>query len=83
MNMRLMPDQTDLHPHRWLSASIATARAPDTKWRLSHLLDPSGCAANSRRLIPSGHKHPRARGSSLTRAVPSLRLTGRARPQSP
>jgi hypothetical protein len=83
MNTRPMPDQTDVHPHHWPSAGIATARAADTKWRLSYLLDPSVCAANRRRLMPSGHKHPRARGSGLTRAAPSPRLTGRARPQSP
>jgi hypothetical protein len=83
MNTRLMPDQTDLHPHRWRCAGIATARAPDTKWRLSHRLDKSVCAANRRRLMPSGHKQPRARRSGLTRAVPSPRLTSRIRPQSP
>jgi hypothetical protein len=83
MNKRLMQDQTDAHPHRWPSAGIATARAADIKWRLSHLLDPSVCAANRRRLTPSGHKHPRARDSGLTRAAPSPRLTDRARPQSP
>jgi len=58
MNSRLMPDQTDAHPHRWPSAGIAAARAADTKWRLSHLLDPSVCATNRRRLMPSGHKYP-------------------------
>jgi hypothetical protein len=83
MNTPLIPDQADAHPHRWPSAGIATARAPGTKWRLSHLLDPSVCAANRRRLMPSGHNHPRARGSALTRAARSSRLTGRARPQSP
>ena len=83
MNTPLIPDQTDVHPHRWPSAGIATARAADTKWRLSHLLEPSVCAANRRRLMPSGHKHPRARGSGLTRAVPSPRFTGRTRHQSP
>ena len=83
MNTPLIPDQADAHPRRWPSAGIATARAAGSKLRLSHLLDQSVCAANRRRLIPSGHKHPRARGFGLTRAVPSLRLTGRARPQSP
>ena len=83
MNTRLMPDQTDAQPHRWPSASIATARAADTKWRLSHLLDPSVCAANRRRLMPSAHKYPRARATALTRAAPSPRRTGHARPQSP
>ena len=34
MNSRLMPDQTDAHPHRWSSAGSAAARATDTKWRL-------------------------------------------------
>ena len=83
MNTRLMPDQTDLHPHRWPSAGIATAHAADTKWHLSHMLKPSVCAANRRRLMPSGHTQPRARRSGLTRAVPSPRLTSRTRPQSP
>ncbi len=83
MNARLMPDQTDTHPHRWPSVGIAAARAADTKCRLSHLLDPSVCAANRRRLMPSGHKYPCAPGSGLTRAAPSPRRTGRARPQSP
>ena len=81
MNTRLMLDQTDAQPHRWPSG-IATARAADTKWRLSHLLDPSVCAANRRRLMPSGHKNPRARASGLTHAVPSPLRTGRGRPQS-
>ena len=80
MNMRLMLDQTDAHPHRWRCAGIATARAADTKWRLSHLLEPLVCAANRRRLMPRRHKHPRARGSGLTRVAPSPRLAGRARP---
>jgi hypothetical protein len=83
MNTRLMPDQTDAHPHRWPSAGIATARAAGSKLRLSHLLDQSVCAANRRRLMPSRHNHPRARASALTRAARSSRLTGRARPQSP
>ena len=83
MNTPLIPDQADAHPHRWPSAGIATARAAHTKWRLSHLLDPSVCAANRRPLMPSGYKPPRARGSGLTRAAPSPRLAGRARPQSP
>ena len=83
MNSRLMPDQTDAHPHRWPSAGIAAARAADTNSRLSHLLDPSLCAANRRRLMPSGHKYPGAPGSDLTRAAQSPRRTGRARPQSP
>ena len=83
MNSRLMPDQIDAHPLRWPSAGIAAARAADTKWRLSHLLDPSVYAANRRRLMPSGHKYPRAPGSGLTRAARSPRRTGRARPQSP
>ena len=83
MNTPLIPDQTDAHPHRWPSAGIATAGAAHTKWRLSHLLDQSVCAANRRRLMPSGHKYPRARGSRLTRAAPSPRLTGSTRPQSP
>ena len=82
MNTRLMLDQTDAHPRRWPSAGIATAPAADTKWRLSHLLDPSGCTANRRRLIPSGHKNPCARASGLTRAAPSPLRTGRGRPQS-
>jgi len=81
MNTRLIPDQTDAHPHRWPSAGIATARAADTRSRLSHLLDQSVCAANRRRLMPSGHKHPCPRGSGLTRAAPSPRLTGRDQPQ--
>jgi hypothetical protein len=83
MNSRLMPDQTDAHPDRWPSAGIAAARAADTKWRLSHLLDPSVCAANRRRLMPSGHKFPGAPGSGLTRAAPSPHRTGSAPPQSP
>ena len=83
MNSRLMPDQTDAHPHRWPAAGIATAHAADTKWRLSHLLDPSVCAANRRRLMPSGHKYRCARASGLTRAARLRRLTGRAQPQSP
>lgn len=83
MNTRLMPDQTDAQPHRWPSAGIATARATDTKWRPSHLLDPSVCAANRRRLMASRHKYPCARASGLTRAAPLPRRTGRDRPQSP
>jgi hypothetical protein len=83
MNTPLMPDQTDVHPYRRPSTGIATARAAGSKLRLSHLLDQSVCAANRRRLMPSRHNHPRARGSALTRAAPSSRLSGRARPQSP
>jgi hypothetical protein len=83
MNTPLMPDQTDAHPHRWPSPRIATTRAAGRKLRPSYLLDQSVCAANRRRLMPSHHKHPRARGSALTRAARSSRLTGRARPQSP
>ena len=66
MNSRLMPDQTDAHPHRWPSAGNAAERAADPKWRLLHLLNPSVCATNRRRLMPSGHKYPRAPGSGLT-----------------
>jgi hypothetical protein len=29
MNTPLMPDQTDVNPHRWPSAGIATARVDD------------------------------------------------------
>ena len=83
MNMRLAPDQADLHPHRRPSAGITTARAADTKCRLSHLLNPSGCAANRRQPMPSAHKYPRARGSGLTRAEPSPHLPGSTQPQSP
>jgi hypothetical protein len=83
MNSRLMPDQTDAHPHCWPSAGFATARAADTKWRPSHLLDPSVCAANRRRLMPSGLKYPCARASGLTPTARSPRRTGRDRPQSP
>jgi hypothetical protein len=83
MNARLMPDQTDVHPYRWPSAGIATARAADIKWRLSHLCDPSVCPANRRRLMPSDHKYFYARGSGLSRTARSPRLAGRARPQSP
>ena len=83
MNSRLMTDQTDAHPHRWPSAGIAAAHAADTKWRLSHLLDPSVCATNPRRLIRSGHKYPCAPSAGLTRAAQSPRRAARARPQSP
>jgi len=83
MNMRLAPDQADLHPHRRPFAGITTARAADTKCRLSHLLNPSGCAANRRQPMPSAHKHRRARGSGLTRAEPSPHLPGSTQPQSP
>jgi hypothetical protein len=79
MNTPLIPVQADAHPHRWPSAGIATARAAGSNLRVSHLLDQSVCAANRRRLMPSRHKHLRARGS----AARSSRLTGRARPQSP
>ena len=83
MNTPLISDQTDAHPHRWPSAGIATARAAHTKGRLSHLLDQSVCAANRHHLMPSRHKHPRARGSALIRTARSSRLTGRDQPQSP
>ena len=83
MNSRLMPDQTDAQPHLWPSAGIVTARPADTKWRPSHLLDPSVCAENRRRLMPSGLKYPGARASGLTRTARSSRRTGRDRPQSP
>ena len=58
MNTPLMPDQTDAHPHRWPSTGIATARAVDTKWRLSHLLDPSVRNATGKR-NPKSTKRPR------------------------
>jgi|tagenome__1003787_1003787.scaffolds.fasta_scaffold16908085_2 hypothetical protein len=83
MNTRLVPDQADLHPNRRPYAGSDTARAADTKWRRSHLHDPSLCAANRHRLMPSGNKYLYAQASSLTRAARSPRSTGRAWPQSP